>query len=141
MTEPDYPALLRFRTTLRRFQQWSEQQATAAGLTAGQHQLLLAVRGHEDPRGPTIGELADYLLVRHHSAVELVGRTERAGYVQRERDADDGRVVRVRLTPKGAETIRGLAKAHETELRTLETMLRTLNEIGTDQGQGPADFR
>jgi DNA-binding MarR family transcriptional regulator len=129
MNEPDYAALLRFRTTLRRFQQWSEQQAAAAGLTAGQHQLLLAVRGHEDPRGPTIGDLADYLLVRHHSAVELVGRTENAGYVQRERDAEDGRMVRVRLTSRGAETIRGLAEAHQTELRTLEAMLRSLSDL------------
>lgn len=130
MNEPDYAALLRFRTTLRRFQQWSEQQAAAAGLTAGQHQLLLAVRGHEDPRGPTIGDLAEYLLVRHHSAVELVGRTESAGYVRRERDPEDGRMVRVRLTSQGADTIRRLAEAHQTELRTLEAMLRSLGDLG-----------
>jgi DNA-binding MarR family transcriptional regulator len=133
MTEPDYPALLRFRTTLRRFQQWSEQQAASAGLTPGQHQLLLAVRGHEDPRGPTIGEIADYLLVRHHSAVELVGRTESAGYVERQRDTQDGRVMRVRLTPRGEETIRTLAAAHETELRALQSMLRTLVVADLDQ--------
>ena len=132
MNEPDYAALLLFRTTLRRFLQWSEHQAAAAGLTGGQHQLLLAVRGHVDPRGPTIGNLADYLLVRHHSAVELVGRTESAGYVQRERDAEDGRMVRVRLTARGAETIRKLAETHQTELQTLETMLRSLS----DQGYG-----
>jgi DNA-binding MarR family transcriptional regulator len=133
MTEPDYPALLRFRTTLRRFLQWSEQQAAAAGLSPGQHQLLLAVRGHEDARGPTIGEIADYLLVRHHSAVELVGRTEKAGYVQRQRDPQDGRVVRVQLTPQGAATISTLAAAHQTELRTLQTMLRTLVDDDADQ--------
>jgi DNA-binding MarR family transcriptional regulator len=132
MTEPDYAALLRFRTTLRRFQQWSEQQAAAVGLTPGQHQLLLAVRGHEDPRGPTIGDIADYLLVRHHSAVELVGRTEGAGYIQRQRDPQDGRVVRVLLTPRGADTIRDLAAAHQTELRTLETMLHPLSNAGID---------
>ena len=136
MNEPDYAALLRFRTTLRRFQQWSEQQATAAGLTAGQHQLLLAVRGHEDPRGPTIGDLADYLLVRHHSAVELVGRTESAGYVQRERDPQDGRMVRVRLTAQGADTIRALANAHQIELHTLETMLRSLGDLGEGSVSG-----
>jgi DNA-binding MarR family transcriptional regulator len=133
MTEPDYPALLRFRTTLRRFQQWSELQAAAAGLTPAQHQLLLAVRGHEASEGPTIGEIADYLLVRHHSAVELVGRTERAGYVLRQRDLHDGRVVRVRLTPRGEETIRTLTAAHERELRTLEEMLRTLIDADADQ--------
>ena len=30
----------------------------AAGLTSAQHQLLLAIRGHGDPHGPTIGEVA-----------------------------------------------------------------------------------
>ena len=71
------PRLLEFRTGLRRFLHWSEEQARAAGLTAAQHQLLLAVRGHDG--GPTIGEVAEQLLLRHHSAVELVDRAERPG--------------------------------------------------------------
>jgi hypothetical protein len=50
--------LLTFRTGLRHFQRWSEQQAAVAGLTPAQHQLLVAVRGHRDRRGPTIGEVA-----------------------------------------------------------------------------------
>ena len=99
--EPDYAALLAFRTALRRFHRWSEQQAEAAGLTAAQHQLLLAVKGHDDRRGPTIGEIADYLLLRHHSTVELVNRAQAAGVVSRVKDDTDGRLVRVRLTPTG----------------------------------------
>ena len=63
--EPDYRALLAFRTALRRFNRWSEAQAEAAGLTAAQHQLLLAVKGHDDSRGPTIGDVAEHLLLRH----------------------------------------------------------------------------
>ena len=52
-------------------------QARAAGLTPAQHQLLLAVRGHDGD--PTIGDVAEHLMLRHHSAVELVDRAERAG--------------------------------------------------------------
>jgi len=121
--EPDYAALLAFRTALRRFQRWSEIQAEAAGLTAAQHQLLLAVKGHDDPRGPTIGEIADYLLLRHHSTVELVNRAQAAGLVVRAKDTVDGRVVRVQLTAQGETAIAMLTQLHLDELQTLEPVL------------------
>jgi DNA-binding MarR family transcriptional regulator len=111
-----YTQLLTLRTGLRRFLHWSEQQATAAGLTSAQHQLLLAIRGHPDPRGPTIGEVADYLLLRHHSAVGLVDRADSAGLVVRERDQDDHRVVRLHLTSDGAERLEALSALHVQEL-------------------------
>ncbi|HQU16052.1 MAG TPA: MarR family transcriptional regulator [Gammaproteobacteria bacterium] len=114
------------RTGLRRFQRWSEQQARAAGLTPTQHQLLLAVRGHSDQRGPTIGEVADYLLLRHHSVVGLVDRAEGAGLVLRERDPDDHRVVRVRLTNPGAARLEALAAVHVEELKRLTRQMSTL---------------
>src|ERR1700758_1837566 len=98
VTDADYEDLLALRTGLRRFLRWSEQEAEEAGLTPAQHQLLLAVRGHSDPRGPTIGEVADYLLLRHHSAVGLVDRADAAGLVERVEDPDDRRVARVGLT-------------------------------------------
>ena len=83
LSDRDYERLLEFRTALRQFMRWSEMQAEAAGITPAQHQLLLAVRGNPDPRGPRIGEVADALLLRHHSAVELVDRAEAAGLVRR----------------------------------------------------------
>ena len=122
--EPDYPALLAFRTALRRFHRWSEQQAEAAGLTAAQHQLLLAVKGHDNPRGPTIGELAQYLLLRHHSTVELINRAQAAGLVDRVKHETDGRVVRVQLTAAGESAIANLTQLHMDELRQLEPLLR-----------------
>jgi hypothetical protein len=63
-TNEDYRRLLELRTGLRRFLRWSEQHAEAAGLTPSQHQLLLAIRGHDDPRGPTVGDVAGYLAPR-----------------------------------------------------------------------------
>src|SRR3954449_994537 len=90
----DYQRLLEFRDGLRRFLRWSEDQAAAAGLTPAQHQLLLAVRGHAGAGDPTIGDVADHLLLRHHSVVGLVNRAEAAGLVTRWADADDQRVVR-----------------------------------------------
>ena len=62
MTDPDsgldladneYRRLLAFRTGIRRFLSWSESQAAGVGVTPGQHQLMLAIRGHDGPDGPT----------------------------------------------------------------------------------------
>jgi DNA-binding MarR family transcriptional regulator len=121
MTDSDYELLLGFRSELRRFLHWSEEQARAEGLTPGQHQLLLAIRGHRGDDAPTIGELADHLALQHHSVVGLVDRAEKARLVKRNRDATDHRVVRLQLAPKGREVIRRLSEAHLNELRRLRS--------------------
>src|SRR4051794_16921063 len=115
LTDAQYRELLAVRTTLRRFLRWSEEEAATEGLTPAQHQLLLAIRGHDDERGPTIGDVAAVLLVRHHSAVELVDRAAKAGLVRRVGDRDDDRVVRLRLTPTAARRLSRLSAAHLTE--------------------------
>jgi DNA-binding MarR family transcriptional regulator len=97
-------------------------------LTHAQHQLLLAIRGHDDARGPTIGEVAEHLLVRHHTAVELVDRTQLLGFITRRRDRRDGRVVRLALTAKGRRKVNALSGAHVEELRELAPILTALVE-------------
>jgi DNA-binding MarR family transcriptional regulator len=121
-----YGRLLAFRTELRRFEAWSRAQAAELGVTAAQHQLLLAVRGLDDLEGPTIGRLADVLLVRHHSVVELVDRAVGLGLVARHGDRDDHRVVRVRLTATGAEIVRRLSAVHLAELERLAPLIAGL---------------
>ncbi|MES1240789.1 MAG: MarR family transcriptional regulator [Acidobacteriota bacterium] len=124
--DADYRRLLQFRTGLRRFLHWSAQEAESAGLTPAQHQLLLAIRGHEDSRGPTIGDVAAYLFLRHHSAVGLVDRAESAGLVERTEDQEDRRVVRLRLTDKGWAALAALSQLHLEELKRLAPEMRAL---------------
>jgi DNA-binding MarR family transcriptional regulator len=126
LTRGDFQNLLAFRTSLRRFLHWSRTQAQAAGLTPAQHQLLVAIKGHSSGQEPTIGDLAGYLLLRHHSAVELVDRAVAAGLVERRSDAEDGRVTRVRLTADGEARLNKLAPAHLNELRNLAPVLDQL---------------
>jgi DNA-binding MarR family transcriptional regulator len=114
-----YARLLALRTGLRHFERWSEGQARAVGLTPAQHQLLLAIRGHDERSAPTIGEVADYLLLRHHSVVGLVDRAEAAGLAYRVRDDDDHRIVRLYLTEEGAERLEALSALHLEELDRL----------------------
>jgi len=123
LTREDYENLLAFRTSMRRFQHWSETQARAVGLTPAQHQLLLAIKGHPGVQGPAIGDLAGYLLLRHHSTVELVDRAEKAGLVERWGDDADGRVTRVRLTAEGETRLARLSAAHLNELQNLAPVL------------------
>lgn len=121
MPLPDaaYARLLALRTGLRHFERWSAQQARAAGLTPAHHQLLLAIRGHQGEDGPTIGEVADSLLLRHHSTVELIDRAESAGLVRRARSDDDHRMVRLYLTEEGAARLEALSALHLEELHRL----------------------
>jgi DNA-binding MarR family transcriptional regulator len=128
--DTDYARLLTVRTRLRQFERWSADQAAGHGLTASQHQLMLAVRGHPDPAGPSISEAAEYLLIRHHSAVELADRTEKAGLILRVRDDQDHRSVRLRLSVDGDRILEALTSAHLEEIARLtplfESMIDTL---------------
>jgi DNA-binding MarR family transcriptional regulator len=124
--DSDFERLLRLRTGLRHFLHWSEEQARAAGITPAQHQLLLAVRGHPGPQAPNVGEIAEYLALRHHSAVELIDRAAAAGLVQRRADEGNRSVVHVQLTPLGAEKLEALSATHLRELRQLAPTMRAL---------------
>jgi DNA-binding MarR family transcriptional regulator len=137
-TEEDYRRLLEFRTGLRRFLRWSEQQARAAGLTPAQHQLLLAIRGHPDGRGPTVGEVAGYLLLRHHSAVGLVDRAEAAGLVTRRPDDANLSAVRLQLTAEGSRRLDALSELHLEELEHLAPTMHALWDALEQAGAHPA---
>jgi DNA-binding MarR family transcriptional regulator len=125
-TGDDFRNNLRFRVALRRFLRWSEEQAGSVGLTAAQHQLLVAIKGHPGPQSPSVGELADYLLLQSHSTVGLVDRAEAGGFVRRRQDDQDARVVRVELTEEGDHLVTELTEAHLAELRKLATALAEL---------------
>jgi len=122
LTDDDYRRLLEFRNGLRRFLRWSESQAEVEQLTPAQHQLLLAIRGHDGD--PTIGDVADSLLLRHHSVVGLVNRAQDADLVERRVDRDDQRYVRLRLTASGRRHIERLTGLHLEELARLAPRMR-----------------
>jgi len=128
LEDADYRRLLQFRTGLRRFLHWSEEQAEKAGLTPAQHQLLLAVRGHDGAQGPTIGDVAGYLMLRHHSVVGLVDRAEKGGLVERQEDPGDRRVVRLRLTAQGLSTLQKLSGLHLEEIQRLAPSIQEIQQ-------------
>jgi DNA-binding MarR family transcriptional regulator len=139
LDDADYRRLLELRSGLRRFLHWSEEQARAAGLTPAQHQLLLAVRGHADPRGPTVGDVAEHLLLRHHSAVGLIDRAAGADLVVRGQDPDNPSAVRLRLTALGARKLEELSELHLEELAHLAPTMHALwDALEAADGAHPA---
>lgn len=118
LTLSDYQALAEFRYQIRKFLHFSEQAVHGAGLERGQYQLMLAIKGMPEGVRPRIRELANRMQVQHHSAVELINRLERGGYVRRERAQDDRREVLLELTPKGEKVLGELAVHHHDELRS-----------------------
>jgi len=113
--ESDLRALCTFRYQIRKFLHFSESAARQEGLEPQQHQLLLSIHGLDGP--PTIRQLADHLLIQHHSAVGLIDRLEERGLVERSRAENDRRQVNVRLTVAGERILQRLSKVHREELR------------------------
>jgi DNA-binding MarR family transcriptional regulator len=132
ITDTDYRSLAEVRYQIRRFLHFSERAARATGIEPQQHQLLLAVRGLDQP---SISVLAERLQIQHHSAVELVDRLAERGLVLRSRAPSDRRQVLVQLTPRGEAELEKLAACHMAELRengpalvnALEAVIRRVN--------------
>src|SRR5258708_29806619 len=74
LSKQEYEALAEFRYALRQFVAFSEAEARSVGLTARQHQALLAIRGFAGREAVTVGELAEQLHIQPPSAVGLVNR-------------------------------------------------------------------
>jgi DNA-binding MarR family transcriptional regulator len=117
LTADDYQALGEFRRAIRVFLAFSEEGARTHGLTSQQHQALLAIKAHRGPDPISIGDLAQCLLIKNHSAVELVARlVERDLVSRRDHDADRRRVV-LELRPRGADILETISRRNLGQLR------------------------
>ena len=126
LADTDYERLAEFRYLLRQFMIFSEDAAEQAGLTAQQHQALLAIKGFGRDKPLTTGELAERLGVRHHSAVGLIDRLLSKSLVKRQSGAEDRRQVLLTLSPKAEALLAKLSAAHRDELERLAPLLQTL---------------
>jgi DNA-binding MarR family transcriptional regulator len=94
------PVLLMLNRHLRR-------EAHVEGITAGQAALLAQIRNH-----PELGvrDLAAREGVSAPVMTRALDRAETAGLIVRSRSAEDGRRIRLALTPKGARVLRSVRR-------------------------------
>ena len=126
LTRADYERLAEFRYVLRRFLVFSEKAAEGAGLTAQQHQALLAIKAHPESQSMPTGMLAERLAIRHHSAVGLIDRLIRKNLIRRRSATTDRRRVLIELTARAERVLQGLTVAHRDEIERLAPLLREL---------------
>jgi len=124
LTLKDYSALAGIRRGMRQFLEFSAEAARLAGFTPAQHQALLAIKGMPDP--VTVGALADWLGIRHHSAVGLVNRLAGLKLVKRSPDPRDRRRVCLRTTRRADTRLATLSQVHRAELRRFSAALAPL---------------
>jgi DNA-binding MarR family transcriptional regulator len=122
----DYEALFQFRYRLRMFLAFSDANAHNAGLTSQQYQALLAIKGRSGQKPVAVGELAQFLLIKHHTAVELVDRMVKLGLLQRATDANDNRRALVTVTKKGFSRLQKVAAIN---FRHLGSSSLTLSKV------------
>ena len=128
VSQAEYEALAAFRHALRQFLHFSDEAARTAGLTPQQHQALLAIKGFPGRDRATIGELAERLQIRHHSAVGLANRLVAERLAQRTQDTADRRQVYLALTARGETVLEKLSAAHKEQLRRVGPQIGLLLE-------------
>jgi DNA-binding MarR family transcriptional regulator len=136
------PAKLRglaeFRYQMRKFLSFSEMASERCGIGAQQYQLMQVIAAMPEGQQASISYLAERMILRHNSTVELVDRAERSGLVRREHDAKDLRRSLVHLTPHGEELLQRLVVEHLSELAPeSDHLIQALRNLqGTQDASG-----
>lgn len=114
--------LAEFRYRLREFLSFSEAATEAVGISAQQYQLLQVIAAVPEGQERSISHVAERMLLRHNSAVELVDRAQRSGLVQRMVDESDHRRSLLEITERGQHLLSLLVEEHlkEIEAKGLE---------------------
>ena len=141
LSRSHYAALAAFRYEVRRFLAFSEAAATSVGLPPQQHQALLTVAGHLGPEPPTVGHIAERLLIAPHSAAELVARMVEAGLLTKNRGTQDRRRMELTLTADAEALLHRLTEAHLEELGSLEPALVRALALARGKVVDPDDSR
>ena len=121
--------------------QEAEQLTRTAELTGTQYNVLRILRGAE-PEGLPCRGIGDRMITHDPDITRLLDRMEKRGLITRERQKDDRRVVKTRITPHGLALLKPLDQPmrdlHKRQLRhmagkRLKTLCGLLEEISTNK--------
>lgn len=134
---PRLKELAELRFQLRKFLSFSEVASERHGIQAQQYQLLQVIASAPAGQAASISYLAERMVLRHNSTVELVDRAERAGLVRRHSDERDLRRSLIKLTPHGEEILRMLVPEHLAELdRMTDHLVDALRSVNASKAVG-----
>ena len=118
--------------------QQAEQVLRSAGLTGAQYNVLRILRGAE-PEGLACRGIGDRMISHDPDITRLLDRMEKRRLITRERQTEDRRVVKTRVTPEGLALMKTLdlpvRELHKRQFRhisgaRLKTLAGLLEEIG-----------
>jgi len=93
--------------------QQAEQLIKSAGLTAAQYNVLRILRGAE-PEGLLCRGISERMISRDPDITRLLDRMEAHKLITRERQTEDRRVIKTRITPEGLKLLKKLDRpVHE----------------------------
>jgi len=126
----EHEAMLSIARTAALLEHGTSEALKPYGLTPTQYNALRILRGAE-PEGLCRNEVRDRLVARVPDATRLLDRLEEMRLVVREREGDDRRFVRSRITRAGVDLLRPLDDViqalHTAQLGHLgQRKLRTL---------------
>ena len=126
------------RRIFKAIHNYSSEVSDKFGITGPQLWALNTISKNE---GLPLGELSKKMYLRPSTITGLVDRLEKKGYVARDRDQKDRRVVKIQLTPKGKALVKrspnpiqgkmiyGLRSLGRGELRSIYDSIQKLVEI------------
>lgn len=113
--------------------QEAEQLLKAAGLTGAQYNVLRILRGAE-PQGLACRGIGDRMISHDPDMTRLLDRMEKRRLITRERQTDDRRVVKTRITPQAISLLKTLDQPvhdlHKRQFRHIPAArLKTLGAL------------
>jgi DNA-binding MarR family transcriptional regulator len=125
-----FVAILRIADSLA---QEAEQLVKSAGLTSAQYNVLRILRGAE-PHGLLCRGIAERMISRDPDMTRLLDRMEKHSWISRQRQQDDRRVIKTRITPEGLKLLKKLDQPvhdlHRGQFRHLTAArLKLLSEL------------
>jgi len=111
----------------------AEQLLKSNGLTGAQYNVLRILRGAE-PDGLPCSSISERMISHDPDMTRLLDRMEKRDLITRQRQSDDRRVVKARITSNGLELLKRLdAPIHELHKRQFAHMgagrVKTLAEL------------
>jgi DNA-binding MarR family transcriptional regulator len=110
-----------------------EQLLKTHGLTAAQYNVLRILRGAE-PEGLACSNISERMISHDPDMTRLLDRMEKRALITRQRQKDDRRVVKTRITPVGLDVLKGLdepiREVHKRQFQHISAArLKTLAEL------------